>query len=173
MVRHAIGVDVHAAPLLEARDLLAGRGRVQCLLGDGASLTGVPDASIDAACAFTVFQHLPCTVVGAYLAEVRRVLRPEGRAGLQFYDTGRPGGDVTTEVREQSVGYSPLEIQEMFSRAGLDAEVLERESLESIGRPPGGSMVVGRRARASTGSDDDGSPAAPPAASTPRKGPRS
>ncbi|HEV2200913.1 MAG TPA: class I SAM-dependent methyltransferase [Bryobacteraceae bacterium] len=50
---------------------------VTLLLGDGATLSGVPDASRDFAFSFIVFQHIPSIdVIRSYCREVFRVLRP-------------------------------------------------------------------------------------------------
>jgi SAM-dependent methyltransferase len=77
------GIDI-SATMIE-------KGREHCpvpatwLVGDGASLTGVADASIDHVISFEVFQHIPeREVIYSYLAECRRVLRPGGTMHVQL-----------------------------------------------------------------------------------------
>jgi SAM-dependent methyltransferase len=54
------------------------------MLGDGETLTGVPDASADAVFSHVVFQHIPDPAVTlGYVREMGRVLRPGGWAGFQ------------------------------------------------------------------------------------------
>jgi SAM-dependent methyltransferase len=67
------------------------KGRAHCpvpatwLVGDGQSLTGVEDDSIDHIISFEVFQHIPeREVIYSYLAECRRVLRPGGTLHVQL-----------------------------------------------------------------------------------------
>ena len=56
---------------------LADLDKVTLILGDGATLSGVPDESHDFAFSFIVFQHIPSTeVIASYCREVCRVLRP-------------------------------------------------------------------------------------------------
>jgi SAM-dependent methyltransferase len=59
--------------------------RVRWVLGDGISLAGIEDQSIDACVSVVVFQHLPdAAITLGYVVEVGRVLRPEGWAALQI-----------------------------------------------------------------------------------------
>jgi ubiquinone/menaquinone biosynthesis C-methylase UbiE len=83
------GVDV--SPTMIAR------GRRRCpvnatwLVGDGATLTGVRDATIDHVLSFEVFQHIPDPEpVWSYLDETLRVLRPGGTFQVQL----RRGSDT-------------------------------------------------------------------------------
>jgi len=85
---HAIGVDVHDQQSA-VRAELARRGVTNATLlsTDGRTLP-VPDASVDAAYSFIVFQHLErIDTLRAYLAETARVLKPGGIAVLY---AGRP-----------------------------------------------------------------------------------
>jgi len=62
----------------------ADASNVRWLLGDGASLEGIEDASADACVSFVVFQHIPDpSVTLGYVAEIGRVLRPGGWAAIQ------------------------------------------------------------------------------------------
>lgn len=83
------GVDV--SPTMIAR------GRRHCpvsatwLVGDGATLHGVRDATVDHVLSFEVFQHIPDpSPVWSYLDETHRVLRPGGTFQVQL----RRGSDT-------------------------------------------------------------------------------
>ena len=84
-----IGVDISPEMVERARELVP-EPRVEFVLGDGASLTGVPDASVDLVLSFTVLQHIPDPrIIEGYLREAGRVLRPGGM--LVFQWNNEPG----------------------------------------------------------------------------------
>jgi 2-polyprenyl-3-methyl-5-hydroxy-6-metoxy-1,4-benzoquinol methylase len=75
-------------------------GREHCpveatwLLGDGTSLTGVQDESVDHVVCYEVFEHIPRPVIiRSYLNEFRRVLKPGGTFQAQL----RSGSDSTRQ----------------------------------------------------------------------------
>lgn len=64
---------------------------VQWLLGDGVSITGVPDGSASACVSHVVFQHIPDPAITlGYVAEMGSVLRPGGWAAFQVSNDSRP-----------------------------------------------------------------------------------
>jgi len=78
------GVDVSAEMLDRARQMLAAQGNIELHQGDGVSLP-LPDASVDVAISFVVFQHIPDPAVTlGYVREMGRVLRPGGWAVFQL-----------------------------------------------------------------------------------------
>lgn len=80
---HVIGVDIAPEMIDRARRRMP--ANVELAVVEGADLAPAADASVDLVLSIQVFQHVPeAEVVGAYLAETRRVLRPGGRAVLQF-----------------------------------------------------------------------------------------
>ena len=82
-----IGIDLNPGQLAAARDLAASRKmtRVRFVLADLYALP-FPDASFDATFAHAVLQHL--REPARALAEIRRVLRPGGMAGVCDGDWG-------------------------------------------------------------------------------------
>jgi len=79
-----VGVDVSAEMLERARAFVDDPG-ITLLQGDGASLAGVDDESVDLVVTFTVLQHIPDPqVIGGYLREAGRVLRPGGVLAFQW-----------------------------------------------------------------------------------------
>jgi SAM-dependent methyltransferase len=84
-----IGVDISSEMLKRAQELVQDR-KVEFVLGDGVSLSGVESASADLVLSFTVFQHIPkVAVIRDYLAEAGRVLKPGGV--LVFQWNNEPG----------------------------------------------------------------------------------
>ncbi|MBW3663701.1 MAG: class I SAM-dependent methyltransferase [Actinobacteria bacterium] len=83
-----IGVDISPRMIERARELVPD-DRVRFIVGDGASLGPVEDASVDVVLSYTVFQHIPDpTIVAAYIREAARVLRPGGLLVVQW--NGQP-----------------------------------------------------------------------------------
>jgi SAM-dependent methyltransferase len=80
---HVTGLDISPAMLARAQELNPHLNNVTWLLGDGASLTGVPDGSVDGVVSHVVLQHIPSPKVQlGYVAEFARVLRPGGWAAF-------------------------------------------------------------------------------------------
>jgi ubiquinone/menaquinone biosynthesis C-methylase UbiE len=74
---HVTAVDVSREMIDRARINLADLENVALILGDGATLSALPDESHDFAFSFIVFQHIPSAdVIATYCREVHRVLRP-------------------------------------------------------------------------------------------------
>jgi SAM-dependent methyltransferase len=76
---------------IDISSTMVARGRKHCpvpatwLIGDGRTLRGVKDASVDHVLSFEVFQHIPdLEPILSYIAETRRVLRPGGTFQLQL-----------------------------------------------------------------------------------------
>jgi SAM-dependent methyltransferase len=58
---------------------------VRVAVSSGGDLRGFHDDDVDFVFSYLVFQHIPeGAVIRSYLKEIRRILRPGGRAALQF-----------------------------------------------------------------------------------------
>ncbi len=80
---HVLALDVSPEMLRRAQELNGALNNVTWLLGDGETLSGVEDASVDAAVSHVVFQHIPdAKVTLGYVEELGRVLRPGGWAAF-------------------------------------------------------------------------------------------
>ena len=74
---HVVALDVSPEMLRRAQELNEHLNNVTWLLGDGESLTGVEDASLDGAVSHVVFQHIPdAKITLGYVEELGRVLKP-------------------------------------------------------------------------------------------------
>lgn len=72
-------IDVSERMLRLAREKNSHLSNVEWILGDGKSLAGVPDESVDVCYSFVVFQHIPDpSITLGYVREMGRVLRSGG-----------------------------------------------------------------------------------------------
>lgn len=84
---HVVGLDI-SPEMVSRAERLVDRPNVRFLVGDGRTLKGVADDSVDLVVSFTVFQHIPDpAVVRSYLTDVARVLRPGGILAMQWNST--------------------------------------------------------------------------------------
>jgi SAM-dependent methyltransferase len=82
--RSVRAIDVSGEMLARARAMNAHLANVEWIQGDGLSLDGIGDASVDAVISHVVFQHIPDPAVTlGYVAEMGRALRPGGWAAFQ------------------------------------------------------------------------------------------
>ncbi|MFL5886153.1 MAG: class I SAM-dependent methyltransferase, partial [Thermoleophilaceae bacterium] len=89
--RSVRAVDVSARMIELAREHNAELDNVEWIVGDGASLAAIADASADACVSHVVLQHIPEPDVSlGYIREMGRVLRPGGWAAFQFSNDPRP-----------------------------------------------------------------------------------
>jgi SAM-dependent methyltransferase len=80
---HVTALDVSPEMLAQAQELNPGLDNVEWVLGDGESLTGIEDGSVDAVVSHVVLQHIPSAKVQlGYVTEFARVLRPGGWAAF-------------------------------------------------------------------------------------------
>jgi SAM-dependent methyltransferase len=78
------GVDI-APEMVQGAKELGLPANVHIHETSGAELAALPDSRFDLVFSFLVFQHIPDeAVIAGYLRETRRVLKPSGRAVLQF-----------------------------------------------------------------------------------------
>jgi SAM-dependent methyltransferase len=80
-----VALDVSEEMLTRARELNTELDNVEWRLGDGTTLAGIGDASIDACVSIVVFQHIPdARITLGYVREIGRVLKDGGWAAIQF-----------------------------------------------------------------------------------------
>jgi ubiquinone/menaquinone biosynthesis C-methylase UbiE len=96
--------------LARAQEHNAGLANVEWVLGDGATLTGVEDASQDLVVSHVVLQHIPDPRIQlGYVAEFARVLRPGGLAAF--------GLSTDPELHRPRPAKSPQQSRRGFFRA--------------------------------------------------------
>jgi SAM-dependent methyltransferase len=126
------GIDISEEMLARARELVTD-DRVRFHHGDGESLAGIEDASVDLVVSFTVFQHIPePAVIARYVAEAGRVLRPGGVLSFQW---NNQAGPWRWRARRA--------VLDALQRSGLRPERHGRNAAEFLG-----SRVPLRRVRA-------------------------
>jgi len=92
-------VDYHEKLLAE----LSRSYRAPCLTlvrNNGLDLAGIADRSVDYAFSFGVFVHLELRVIESYFRELRRVLKPDGCAVIQYSDKTKES------ARKQGEGFT-------------------------------------------------------------------
>jgi SAM-dependent methyltransferase len=82
-------VDYHQELLDELAKNFA-RPNIIPVRNSGSDFPAIPDQSVDFVFSFGVFVHLDLPIVTAYLAEISRVLKPGGRAVIQYSDKTKP-----------------------------------------------------------------------------------
>jgi SAM-dependent methyltransferase len=93
--RSVTGVEISQKMIELGQQHCPARDSARWIAGDGRSLTGVPDASIDVVVSFEVFQHIPTyEPITSYLTEARRVLRSGGVLNVQL----RKGSDSSAQA---------------------------------------------------------------------------
>jgi 2-polyprenyl-3-methyl-5-hydroxy-6-metoxy-1,4-benzoquinol methylase len=130
-VRPVYAVDLEPARLAR---VAARFPWIETVVASADSVPAIADGSLDAVCSTMVLEHVPDE--GAYLAEIRRVLRPGGRAYLTtvfkkewaWYFRKRDGESVldTSHLRE----YTDLRaLRALVAGAGVRILALERRLL--------------------------------------------
>jgi len=119
---HVTAVDVSPEMIEGARANLRDCPNVTLVLGDGATLPGVPSESQDFAFSFIVFQHIPgVEVITSYCREVFRVLRPGSL--FRFQVLGIPRTEESPPINTWSgVSLSESDVAALASATGLILE---------------------------------------------------
>lgn len=124
---------------------------IRFVRGDGRSLTGIEDGSVDAAFSYGVFVHLQPWDIYNYLAELRRVLAPGGKALIQHANTVSELGwekfleDLPSSINRHKpwFAFTPMtaELMRTFAeRAGLRVDeirtdVVPRDAIALLEKP--------------------------------------
>jgi ubiquinone/menaquinone biosynthesis C-methylase UbiE len=118
---HVTGVDISEEMIERARRNTAELNNVDLIVGDGCSLSGLPDASFDYAFSYIVFQHIPSyEVISSYCREVFRVIRP----GSLFKFQVQGGTAIRNKKLDTWLGYpiSPEAAAELAKESGFALE---------------------------------------------------
>lgn len=85
---HLTAVDLSPVCIDACEERFAGDAHLTFVTNDGTTLPGVADASIDFAFSFDSLVHADSATITAYLAELRRVLKPNGVAFIHHSNLG-------------------------------------------------------------------------------------
>jgi len=106
-----IGTDISANAINKAKNLIGEDKQTDLIVTSGVDLGQIPDQSLDFIWSFASLTSMPTHVIAGYLAEARRVLKPNGTARLQVY----LGQEMA--VNEEDTLHLRCFTQENFSRA--------------------------------------------------------
>jgi ubiquinone/menaquinone biosynthesis C-methylase UbiE len=111
LVHHVTGIDLHPDPIgsATARAEADGIHNATFRVNDGLSIP-TPDESVSLVYSFSTFQHMRRSMVARYLEEIARVLKPGGRAYLQFMWGENSADFDPNKNAEQSVGWTDREM---------------------------------------------------------------
>lgn len=98
---------------------------VDFLVNDGSSLGSEADASVDFVFSFDSLVHIEMDLVRAYLAEIGRVLKVNGRAFLHHSNFGMFEGRVSRYAHERGVSVSAERVRAAGKDYGLATRVQE------------------------------------------------
>jgi SAM-dependent methyltransferase len=121
---HVTAVDVSPEMIERAKANLRGLDNVTLVLGDGHTLSALPDESHDFAFSFIVFQHIPsAAVIHSYCREVYRVLRPGSL--FKFQLQGMDGGMFERPTTWFGKSFSEADSLRLSEDTGFDFEQSE------------------------------------------------
>ncbi len=148
-----IASDTSPSMLALLKGRFSGQPKLECLLLDGLGLRPIQDQSIDAAFAYDVFNHLEHWDIFNYLCEIRRVLKPGGKAVIHHSNTFSELGwkrfvaDTSQQLNLPKIWgslslMSPAVFKELSERAGLCqcdciTDVVRRDGISLLERPAG------------------------------------
>jgi SAM-dependent methyltransferase len=142
--RAVIGLDVSGEMIARAKLLNRHLPNVSWVHGDGTSLAGVPDASVDLVLSFVVIQHVPDPAITlGYVREMGRVLKGGGQAAFQV--SNHPEAHVYHPSRS-SLRWRMLRLARRTPRGHRDpawlGSMVELDQLERAARD--GGMRIAR-----------------------------
>ena len=146
-----IASDTSPTMLKLLRKRFPGESKIECLLLDGRGLSPLRDHSIDRAFSWGVFVHLQHWDIYNYLRELKRVLKPGGKAIIQhpntFSDLGWKHflGELSASLNRPKLPttfslFTPEIMKEFTRRAGLELadcliDVIHRDGISLIISP--------------------------------------
>ncbi len=133
-------VDYAASNIEICQRRFAGRSHLRFIVNRGHDLPGCPDASYTAVYCYDAMVHFELLDVIAYLAEIRRVLRPGGRALLHVSNNMQnPGGFYQSNTHWRNFGSLDV-VRHVADRFGLQS--LEHKLLDWCGVPQLDGLIL-------------------------------
>jgi SAM-dependent methyltransferase len=125
------GIDVAPEMIARARERLAAFPGASVHIGSGFDLRPFPDSWFHLVFSYIVFQHIPSVeVIGSYVKEAARVLRPGGAFKFQVNGNQSPAYRVHVRDTWQGETFSLEEISAIVRDAGLSVESVEDPSTQ-------------------------------------------
>ena len=147
-----IATDTSPSMLSLMRRRFGEEPKIDYLQLDGRGLGAIPDASVDAAFSYGVFVHLQHWDIYNYLREIRRVLKPGGRALIHHSNTFSELGwkrfkDETPSSLDKPklpgtfIFMTPEIMRGLVNKAGLTmvdciTDIVRRDCVSLMRRPP-------------------------------------
>jgi SAM-dependent methyltransferase len=148
-----IAADTSPTMLSLLRERFKDNPKLECVLLDGQGLRPIHDKSVDAAFSFDVFVHLEQWDIFNYLSELKRVLKPGGKAlihhGNSFSELGwkRFVADTAQQLNvPKDWGtfsfMTPAVFKELAERSGLQyteciTDIVRRDGISLLKSPEG------------------------------------
>lgn len=116
-----LGVDVSPRAIAKAHELHRAAAltssTTRLLSTSGVDLHEVPTQSIDFVWSFAALPHMPTRVFAAYLCEIRRIMRPGGKARVQVFVGSQESPVESDTLRVRA--YTEEALRVAIERAGL------------------------------------------------------
>lgn len=110
--RTITAVDISSSAIETCKKRFAHATKAQFIVGNGVDLRAVADQSMDAVWSFDVFVHINKDQFSNYTHEIKRVLKPGGRAVIHHGSTGGATGGWRSNV-------TGSDVSEIVKGAGL------------------------------------------------------
>lgn len=114
-----VAVDLSSRCVDTCRERFAGVGHLSFYTNDGRSLPMVDDASVDFVFSFDSLVHVDRTTMQSYVAEIKRVLKPDGVAFLHHSNAAELQRRHAIEARVARVSLA----QRVLARTGVVEEL--------------------------------------------------
>jgi SAM-dependent methyltransferase len=112
---HVTAVDLSPSCIDYCKARFAGRNNIDYFVTDGVSLP--PVANVDFVWSFDAFVHMDRSVTGAYLKEIARVLKHDGKATIHHSSVT----DLTTHQQAGAKGWRAAMTAELFAQLSAEA----------------------------------------------------
>jgi ubiquinone/menaquinone biosynthesis C-methylase UbiE len=117
LARKIYTVDVNRDAINECVARFADHPEVTCLIGDGHTLSPIPDATFTFVYSFDAVVHFNIDLISEYLVEFKRVMKPGATAFIHHSNVGSGGYGINKGGRGNA---SAVSFKQACESAGLD-----------------------------------------------------
>jgi ubiquinone/menaquinone biosynthesis C-methylase UbiE len=122
--RRIYAVDYHQELLDELRSKF-NRPNITFIRNNGDDFPGVPDHAIDFLFSFGTFVHLDVEIIDRYLANMKRLLKPDSVVVIQYSDKTKPLG-------QSNAGFSQNDPDRMRGLVSSHGYVIREEDVKTL-----------------------------------------